>query len=119
MVNVYNGNIITDDNGEATVVLPDFFETLNRDYRYQLTPIGEVAQAAVIQEVRDNSFTIRTDNPGITVSWQVTGVRQDRWANAHRVMVEEEKSEAERDLYLHPEVHGQPASKTVVKTYRG
>ena len=118
MVNLYNGTVVTDDNGEATVVLPDFFETLNRDYRYQLTPIGEVAQAAVIQEVRDNSFTIRTNKPGITVSWQVTGVRQDRWANAHRVVVEEEKSNTEQGLYLHPEVHGQPSRKAVGKTYR-
>ena len=33
----------------------------------------------------------RTDRPGVKVSWQVTGIRQDAYANAHRIQVEEEK----------------------------
>ncbi len=41
MMNVYNGNIRTDANGEATVMLP-LFEALNRDFRYQLTVIGNL-----------------------------------------------------------------------------
>ena len=40
MMNVYNGNVTLDSKGEATVELPDYFGALNRDYRYQLTPIG-------------------------------------------------------------------------------
>lgn len=107
MVNIYNGNVVTDDKGEATVVLPAFFEALNRDYCYQLTPVGDMAQAAVTRPVWDNSFAIRTDKPGVTVSWQVTGVRQDHWANAHRIIVEEAKPEGEQNRYLHPEPSGQ------------
>ena len=112
MMNVYNGNAVTDANGYAEVTLPEWFETLNRDFRYQLTVIDETdndtfVQAKVVRGVRDNRFRIRTSEPGTTVSWQVTGIRQDPWANAHRIRVEEEKREKERGSYLHPELYGQ------------
>jgi len=55
----------------------------------------------------------------VTVSWQVTGVRQDPWANAHRLAVEEVKPEAERSFYLHPEVHGQPATRNILGAHYG
>jgi hypothetical protein len=42
------------------------------------------------------------------VSWQVTGIRKDPWANAHRIQVEEDKPAKERGYYLHPDVYGQP-----------
>jgi hypothetical protein len=109
MLNVYSGNVTTDARGEATVVLPDYCEALNQDLRYQLTVIGQFAQAIVVQEVHNNQFTIATDQPEIKVSWQVTGVRQDPWAVANRIAVDEEKSAEERGRYLHPEVWGQPA----------
>jgi hypothetical protein len=104
MMNVYNGNITTDKHGLATVVLPGYFESLNRDFRYQLTTIGQFAQAVVAQEVRDNRFTIKTSKPCVRVSWQVTGIRHDAFANAHRVPVEELKPATERGHYLHPEL---------------
>jgi hypothetical protein len=110
MMNVYNGNVSTDDDGNATVELPSYFEALNQDFRYQLTPIGEFAQAIVAEEVRDNRFTIKTDRPNVRVSWQITGIRHDAWANAHRIEVEVEKSESERGKYLTPKEHGQPAT---------
>ncbi len=46
------------------------------------------------------------------VSWMVTGIRQDAWANAHRIPVEEEKPELESGYYLHPELYGQPIQKS-------
>jgi len=113
MMNVYNGNIVTDRHGMATVVLPDYFEALNRDFRYQLTVIGQFAQAIVSAKVQKNRFVIRTSKPGVEVSWQVTGIRQDAYANANRIPVEEDKPEGERGLYLHPEAFGLPASKSV------
>ena len=45
------------------------------------------------------------------VSWQITGIRQDAWANAHRIPVEEEKNE--RGFYLHPELYGAPEDKQI------
>lgn len=111
MMNVYNGNITTDENGLATVVLPDYFEALNRDFRYQLTVIGQFAQAMVAEEISHNHFTIRTSQPSVKVSWQVTGVRQDAWANAHRIPTEEDKPAEKRGTYLHPELYGASTDK--------
>ena len=108
MKNVYDGNVTTDSNGVAVVTLPDWFEALNRDFRYQLTVIGTFAQAVVAEEIKANRFRIRTDKPNVKVSWQVTGIRQDAFANAHRIPVEEDKSVEERGKYLHPEAFGKP-----------
>jgi len=107
-MNIYNGNISTDGNGLATVELPEYFETLNIDYRYQLTVMGQFAQAIVESEISDNHFTIRTDKPNIKVSWQVTGVRNDAYAKTHPMVVEQEKEEKDKGKYLHPELFGQP-----------
>jgi len=104
MMDVYNGSVTTDKHGLATVSLPDYFQALNKDFRYQLTAIGTFAQATVAKEVQNNRFTIRTSKPAVKVSWQITGVRQDAYAKAHRIQVNEEKSPSERGHYLHPEV---------------
>lgn len=113
MMNVYNGNVVTDANGRATIELPDWFETLNRDFRYQLTVIGEFAQAVVSKKVEQNRFEIRTSSPQVEVSWQVTGIRQDPWAEHNRIPVELDKAPADKGRYLHPEAHGQPAAKRI------
>ncbi|NHZ86795.1 MAG: hypothetical protein GWP19_13125 [Planctomycetia bacterium] len=113
MMNVYNGNIITDGNGMAYVELPDYFDALNKDFRYQLTVIGEFAQAIVFQKIRNNQFSIKTDKPDVEVSWQVTGIRQDAFANANRIQVEEYKRSDERGKYLHPEAFGQPREMSI------
>ncbi|HEY7572720.1 MAG TPA: hypothetical protein VH796_15250 [Nitrososphaeraceae archaeon] len=47
------------------------------------------------------------------VSWQVTGIRKDPWANAHRVQVEEDKQDKERGYYIYPELYGQPTDKGI------
>lgn len=88
------------------MTMPLYFEALNRNFRYQLTVIGQPAQAYVASKISGNAFVIRTDRPGVEVSWQVTGIRQDAWANAHRILNEEEKPEAERGRYLHLELFG-------------
>jgi trimeric autotransporter adhesin len=113
MMNVYNGNITTDRHGLATVLLPDYFEALNGDFRYQLTVIGQFAQAIVAKKIASNHLVIRTNKPGVEVSWQVTGIRHDAYANAYRIPTEEDKPAAEQGYYLHPEVFGQPASKSI------
>jgi hypothetical protein len=106
MMNVYSGTVITDDHGNARVKLPDYFEALNRDFRYQLSAIGQFAQLMVSEEINRNEFAIRSDAPRVKVCWQVSGVRQDAWAEAHRIPVEEDKPPAEKGQYLHPELFG-------------
>lgn len=110
MMNIYNGNITTDANGFATVTMPAYFEAENIDFRYQLTCMGTFAQAIVWEEVKNNQFIIQTDKPNVKVSWQVTGVRNDKWAQAHRVVPEVNKVGAEKGRYLHPELYNQPTS---------
>jgi hypothetical protein len=106
MMNIYNGNITTNKRGVAVVVMPDYFQALNCDFRYQLTPIGQFAQAIVAKEISHGRFTIKTSRPSVKVSWQVTGIRHDAYADAHRIQVEEEKPFEERGKYLHPELFG-------------
>lgn len=101
MMNIYNGNVTTDEKGEASVKLPDYFEALNRDFRYQLTVIGQFAQAIVAEEIKGNSFKIKTDKPGVKVSWQVTGIRHDKYAEDERTRVEVNKPESERGKCLY------------------
>jgi hypothetical protein len=96
MLDIYSGNATTDAVGEAVVTLPDYFQALNRDFRYQLTPVGQFAQTMVAQGIKDNSFVIKTDKPNVEVSWQVTGVRQDAYAQAHPVIVEQDKPAGEQ-----------------------
>jgi hypothetical protein len=120
-VNVYQGNVTTDEAGFATVELPDYFDALNRDPTYQLTVIGTFAQAIVAEEVKDNRFVIQTDEPRVKVSWQVTGVRNDAYARAHPFEDEVEKPAEEQGTYLQPEVHGQPEARSLetVKAAQG
>jgi hypothetical protein len=42
----------------------------------------------------------------------VTGIRHDAYADAYRTPTEEDKPTAEHGYYLHPEVFGEPASKS-------
>src|SRR5262249_689080 len=111
VLNIYSGNVITDGRGDATVTLPDWFEAINRDFRYQLTIIGGFAQAIVAGEISQNRFTIRTSAPNIKVSWQVTGVRSDAVMLKHPFKAEEDKPQYERGTYVSPQEYGQPEER--------
>jgi hypothetical protein len=113
MKNLYDGIVVLDQNGEATVELAQWFEALNTNLRYQLTCIGEFAPVYVAQKVRANTFRIAGGKPGMEVCWQLTGVRQDPYARAHRVPVERQKNDEERGRYLHPGLYGRGESNHI------
>jgi hypothetical protein len=113
MMNIYNGNITTDQNGRATVSLPDYFEALNMDFRYQLTAIGEFTQVIVKEKISENQFVIATDKPNIEVSWQVTGVRNDAYAQKNRVVPEQDKPSSEKGKYLNADAFGLPREESL------
>jgi len=113
VLNAYSGNVTTDENGEAAVTLPDWFEALNKDFRYQLTVVGQFAQAIVGSRIKNNRFTVKTSTPNVDVSWQVIGVRSDQAMLKHPFKVEEEKGSAERGHYLVPEAFDQPEEKSL------
>jgi len=86
---------------------------IHTEFRYQLTCIGGQAPVYIAQEVQSNRFKIGGGAPGMKVSWQVTGIRQDPWANAHPLPVEEEKSADERGYYLDPELYGESDERNI------
>jgi hypothetical protein len=110
MKNIYDGVVTLDESGEAVVALPDWFEALNQDFRYQLTPIGAAFVPYIAEEITANHFKIAGGVSGKRVSWQVTGVRHDAYANANRIQVEELKSGEAVGTYLHSAAFGDPAA---------
>jgi len=112
MKNIYDGVVTLDERGEATVEMPEWFEALNRDFRYQLTSLSGLQNVAVAKEISHNRFTIQSEKPRSRVSWQITGIRHDAYANAHRIPVVQEKPQAAQGKYLHPELFGKSISKS-------
>jgi hypothetical protein len=117
MKNIYDGNVITDGSGTAIIAMPEWFEALNTDFRYQLTTIGQPAQAWIAAKISHGSFIIKTSKPGVEVSWQVTGVRQDAWANAHRIQVEVDKAPRDQGHYIHPELFGHEGDPSIAEIH--
>jgi hypothetical protein len=129
MKNVYDGVVVLDRKGKAEIDLPNWFGTLNKDFRYQLTAIGapgpnlyiaeEISEATTTKYSNSSSnnnnsrFKIAGGTSGMKVSWQVTGIRKDPWANAHRIRVEEDKPDKESGYYLHPDLYRQPEDKGI------
>ncbi len=111
MKNIYDGTVTTNAEGNAAIELPAYFEVLNRDFRYQLTAIGQFAQAIVSQEITNNIFCIKTDKPNVKISWQVTGIRKDAYAEKNRIVPEVEKDKSEKGKYLYPDAYGQVPGK--------
>jgi hypothetical protein len=110
-MNAYSGNVTTDAEGNAWVELPNYFEEVNTNFRYQLTCIGTFASAIVGAEIQENRFQIRTDKPKVKVSWRVEADRNDRWVQEHPVSAEVQKPEFQRGTYMRPELFGQPRER--------
>lgn len=106
MMNVYTGTVRLNHQGEATVEMPQWFDTLNTDLTYQLTCVGGYAQVYIASPVVNNSFKIAGGYTGLEVSWMITGVRNDPYAKQHRIQVEVEKAPEEKGYYLYPKLYG-------------
>lgn len=63
--------------------------------------------------ITSNRFVIKTDKPGVKVSWMVTGVRNDPYSQQQAVTPEVAKPAGEQGTYLHPGAYGQPDSKAL------
>jgi len=118
MLSTYSGNVTTDAEGRATVRLPGYVSSLNADFRYQLTVVGGFAQAVVGQKVRDGRFVIRTSEPGVEVSWQVTGVRADPYARRNPFVAERAKKGAMAGRLLRPDLHGRGPAADLTAAHR-
>ncbi len=107
--NLYDGIATLNQNGEAVIKLPNYFEALNKDFRYQVKPVDKSAPNLYIkEEVKDNKFTIAGGVPGQKISWQVTGTRQDPYILANPIIVEVENGPdalVNKVEYLHSGVY--------------
>ena len=112
--NVYDGVGVADSAGELVVQMPDYFEALNNDFRYQLTPLGAAApNLHVKEELRNGRFVVAGAAPSQRICWQLTGIRKDPWAVTNTLVVERDKPGREKGRYKHPEVYGRPESEGI------
>ncbi|HEX9657338.1 MAG TPA: hypothetical protein VGB89_10555, partial [Bacteroidota bacterium] len=108
-LNAYSGNTTLDARGSAIVKLPEYFDQINKDFRYQLTPVGSAApNLHIAEEIQNNRFRIAGGNSGQKISWRVEALRNDLWVRQHGAPVDVEKSNEHRGKYLQPELFGQP-----------
>jgi hypothetical protein len=115
-LNVYRGNVILDDNGEAVVLLPNYFNAINKEFSYVLTPIGKKADLFIKTEVDANgTFSIAGGEKGLKVSWYVYSERNDQYMQYYpeQKKVEVDKKGSEVGKYLRPEIYGQPEEKGI------
>lgn len=106
MTNIYHGNVILNSDGSAVVDLPEWFESINSDFRYQLTAIGAPGPNLYIsKKISGNSFGISGGSANMEVSWMVTAIRNDKYAQKHRIQLEKDKNMDEKGYYLHPEAY--------------
>jgi hypothetical protein len=113
MLNIYNGNALLGKDGTVVVELPEWFEAYNKDFRYQLTPVGSPAMLYIAEKIKNNSFKIAGGTEGLEVSWQITGVRKDSFASKNPIENEVKKNEIEKGFYLHPESFGVNPEKSI------
>lgn len=112
MLNIYSGVAQTNSDSIAKIELPEWFESVNESFTYQLTSIGGDFSPYVYKKIRNNCFYIKATSTNAEISWQVTGIRKDPWSKSNKIPVEVEKSEEEKGTYLHPELYKKPQTKS-------
>jgi hypothetical protein len=74
----YCGEVWTDADGRAVVVLPQFVRAHRAGFDYELTPVGSHSTAVVAEEVVEDRFTVATDEPHVKVAWRLTALGEKR-----------------------------------------
>ena len=116
VMNIYDGIITLDKNGEATIELPAYFLALNKDFRYLATAVGQQMPSLYLSsEVKKRFFgsglpvmKIAGGVPNGKVSWQVTGIRHDVFIEQNPIVPEVEKGPdqlVDKGQYLFPEFY--------------
>lgn len=87
--NIYDGIAKLDGAGEVTIALPDYYDALNKDSRYQFFALDEAMPNLYLKkEEKDNRFTVAGGIPGGRISWQITGIRHDKYILDNPIVVE-------------------------------
>ncbi len=91
-MNIYDGIATLDSSGDVTIQLPDYFDALNDNVKYQFEALDQPMPDLYIKTLEhDNQFSIAGGVPGGQISWQITGVRHDPYILDYPVQVEVEK----------------------------
>ncbi len=119
VLNMYRGNVLLNDKGEAVVTLPDYFTSININFSYNLTAIGKPAPGIYIKQEIDEkgNFIIAGGEEGLKISWVVYAERNDRYMQQYpesKAVVVDKKNN--RGKYLQPELFNQPADKSIFST---
>lgn len=117
ILNVYRGTESFTSN-EVTVQLPDYVELVNINFSYHLTAIGGQADLYIKEELDNGQFIIAGGTPGMKVSWQVYGERNDAYIQQSEDIRNPEplKTERQQGKYLMPHLFNQPAEKAIINT---
>lgn len=117
VLNMYRGTIAFNENGEATVKMPDYFDAVNANFSYQLTPIGGYAPLFIKEKLADGQFVIGGGELGMEVSWTVYAERNDPYLQQHpeSKAVEVEKEVWNQGKYLQPDLYDQSNDLKIVK----
>jgi len=118
VLNIYRGNVIFDVNGEAVVSMPDYYDLINRNPSYQLTPVGEFAQLFVKKELENGVFTIAGGSEGKKASWTIYSERNDPYLQQYpeKRTVEVEKRDGQKGKYFMPQLYGKGMDKKLIQT---
>jgi hypothetical protein len=118
VLNIYRGNVTFDANGEAIVEMPDYYELINKNPSYQLTPIGGYMQLYIKEKLENGRFVIGGGNEGAEASWTVYAERNDPYLQQYpeKRAVEIEKREGQKGKYLMPQLYGEGMDKKMIQT---
>ena len=110
MMNVYNGNVGLDANGEAWVDAPRVVRGTQSSCRYQLTALGAPGPISTWRRrCRVTSWGYR-QSPAAACRGRSRVFGRTPGRTHHRIAVDEDKPASERGSFLHPKEHGQPDS---------
>jgi hypothetical protein len=118
VLNMYRGNVTFDANGEAVVEMPDYYELINKNPSYQLTPIGGYMQLFIKEKLENGQFVIGGGTPGAEASWTVYAERNDPYLQQYpeKRTVEVDKLEGQKGKYFMPELYGESMDKKMIPT---
>ena len=116
ILNMYRGNASFESNGEAIVTLPGYFEEININYSYHLTPVGKYAPLFIKSKIKDGKFVVAGGEAGMEVSWTVYAERNDPYLQnfPDRKTMSYDKEEWNKGKYLRPELYGQKDEKRIL-----
>ena len=117
VLNIYRGTTILNNNGEATVTLPDYFEKINKNFSYSLTPVGNAAPNIFVkQKIKNGKFIIAGGNPNQEIDWVVYAERNDKYLQKNPEVrnTQPEKTGRYKGKYVHPELYGKSKEQSIL-----